>query len=110
MRNLLALIGLVVVGFGAIGWYCGWYKLSVSKGSDGKREVRTTLDTDKVADDSSAFFQKVGKLIEQRAEQAGKDGTPQPAVGPVSTPGPGSKDAASQGGWFLGPTNPGKGQ
>jgi len=107
MRNLLALVGLLVVVGGAVGWYCGWFKLSVSKGTDGKPAITTTVDTQKVSDDSSAFFQKVGKLIEEKSHQSGTDDkTAQPAVSPGNTPAP---DGASPGGWFV-PGKNGKGQ
>src|SRR4051794_8857706 len=53
MRNLLALIGLVVVGFGGIGWYLGWYHLSVAKGPEGTVEIKVDVDSKKVADDAS---------------------------------------------------------
>jgi hypothetical protein len=108
MRNLLALVGLLVVVVGAVGWYCGWFKLSVSKGTDGKPAITTTVDTQKVSDDSSAFFQKVGKLIEEKSQQTGPDGNaPQPATTPGNTPAP---DSTSQGGWFTPGKNGSKGQ
>jgi hypothetical protein len=87
MRNLLALIGLVVVGFAAIGWYCGWYKLTVLKGTDGKPEIRTTVNTDKVTEDSSAFFQRMEQLVNQKVHPDDPK-SPQPAVTPGNTPGP----------------------
>ncbi|MFO0822939.1 MAG: hypothetical protein U0792_07445 [Gemmataceae bacterium] len=102
MRNMLALVGLLVVGFGVIGWYCGWYKLHVSKNQQGNFEIETEVQTKKVLEDSSTFFQKVGKMA---SDQAGKDG--QPSGTPAGTPGPGStptKDKDSfQGGWLLTP-------
>ena len=51
MRNLLALFGLLIIGFVGIGWYMGWYKLSVSKSSDGNLEIKTNVDTKKVGAD-----------------------------------------------------------
>jgi hypothetical protein len=104
MRNLLALIGLLVVGFAGIGWYCGWYKLSVSKGTEGKPEIKTTVDTDKVADDSAAFFKRMGQLVGEKVRQSDPKGG-QPATTPGATPGPvapATGDSA-KGGWFLGP-------
>ncbi|VTU02350.1 unnamed protein product [Gemmataceae bacterium] len=86
MRNLLALIGLLVVGFGGIGWYCGWYKLSVGKGLDGNLQIETEVKTKKVVEDSSSFFQKVGKIASDKLEKDGKDS--QPVSAPVATPGP----------------------
>lgn len=87
MRNLLALIGLVVVGFAAIGWYCGWYKITVTNGTEGKPEVKTTVNTDKVTEDSTAFFKRMGQLVSEKAKQTeSQDG--QPSVAPSNTPGP----------------------
>jgi hypothetical protein len=87
MRNLLALIGLVVVGVAAVGWYCGWYKLTVTKATDGKPEIKTTVDTDKVTQDSSAFFKRMEQLVTEKVRQDEQKST-QPAVAPGNTPGP----------------------
>jgi hypothetical protein len=103
MRNLLALIGLVVVGFVVVGWYCGWYKLTISKGTDGKPEIKTILDTEKVSDDTSSFFRKVGQLIEEKTP-TGADGKATPPAGsPGNTPGPGTsrQEGTTPGGWFT---------
>jgi hypothetical protein len=82
MRNLLALIGLAVVIFGGVGWYCGWYKLSVNRGQDGNLQISTEVDTHKVSEDSSSFFKKVGQMVGDKANNG------QPSAPPVSTPGP----------------------
>ena len=106
MRNVLALIGLLVVVFAGVGWYCGWYQLSVSKGKEGKPEITTTVNTDKVADDSAAFFKKVGQAITERTQQADPKGAP--PTPPGNTPGPVTpqKGDAPKDGWFLAPTKP----
>jgi hypothetical protein len=89
MRNLLALIGLVVVVGGGAGWYLGWYKFSFSKGTEGNLQIKTDVDTKKVEDDSSTFFKKatstIGNHIEQSAQDA-KNSAPNGAPG--GTPGP----------------------
>ncbi|MCE9565665.1 MAG: hypothetical protein K8U57_26885 [Planctomycetes bacterium] len=109
MRNLLALVGLFVVGFAGIGWYCGWYKLSVGRATDGNLQIDTEVQTKKVVEDSSSFFQKLGKMATDKANQDG-----QPTTAPVSTPGPGvaappppapTKDN-SLSGWLLSPQKP----
>jgi hypothetical protein len=118
MRNILALIGLFVVGFAAIGWYCNWYTLKVDRGPEGTLQIQTEVHTDKVADDSSAFFEKVGQII---GEKGGKKS--QPTTTPGNTPGPAAptapatgKDGAKpqtqlqsggfDGGWLLSPSKP----
>jgi len=104
MRNLFALVGLVVVGFAGIGWYCGWYKLSVGKAKDGKIQIETEVQTKKVVEDSSSFFQKLAKMASDKANE-----DRQPTTTPVGTPGPGAappplpaKDNVLSG-WLLSP-------
>ncbi len=87
MRNLFALIGFAVVTFAVVGWYCGWYQLSVSTNSSGQTEIKTVVHTQKVADDSTAFFQGLGKLIQDKMAKGTDKGT-DPAAGPAT------KDAA----------------
>ena len=98
MRNLLALVGLLVVVFAAVGWYCGWYKISVNREPDGNLQIKTNVDTDKVVNDSSAFFEKVGQLVGERGEKS-----PQP---PAKTPAPSTKGDNFDGGWLLSPSKP----
>jgi hypothetical protein len=85
MRNLFALIGILVVGFGGLGWYLGWYKVNVSKNSDGSMQIQTDVDTKKVTTDSSAFFQKVGQMVDDKVQQSGPSGTT-PTTTPANTP------------------------
>lgn len=86
MRNLLALVGLAVVLFAGLGWYLGWYKLSVSKNEDGKLQIKADVDTQKVKDDSGTFFKNAAEAIGRKLESDPKDakgapaGTPGPAV------------------------------
>lgn len=87
MRNLLALIALIILGFAAVGWYCEWYTFTVTKGPQGKPEIKTTVDTEKVSDDSEAFFKRMGQLIGEKAKESDPKGVP-PAVAPGNAPGP----------------------
>jgi hypothetical protein len=86
MRNILALIGLFVVGFGAIGWYCNWYTLKVDRTPEGTLQIKTEVHTDKVADDSGAFFEKLGQIAGEKGDRPGRKS--QPATTPGNTPGP----------------------
>lgn len=87
MRNLLALIGLLVVGAGGVGWYMGWYKLSLTRTGDGNLEIKTDVDTNKVTTDGSNLLKNISAAVENKANQAAKDATP-PAGTPGATPGP----------------------
>ncbi|HEY1186274.1 MAG TPA: hypothetical protein VGE74_01395 [Gemmata sp.] len=89
MRNLLALVGLAVIVFGGVGWYMGWYKLNVSKSTDGNLQITTDVDTKKVNSDSSEFLKNIGTVIGSHVEKAAQDAkTAPPPSAPGGTPGP----------------------
>jgi len=87
MRNLFALIGILVVGLGGVGWYLGWYKVHVSKNPDGEIQIQTDVDTKKVSGDSSAFFQRVEQVVNEKTQQANPNGASTPTTTPANTPG-----------------------
>ncbi len=84
MRNLLALFGLLVLGFGGGGWYMGWYKLSVTRGTDGNLEIKTDVDTKKVTTDSSEALKNISSVVGNQVDKAAQEAK---AVAPASTPG-----------------------
>ncbi len=86
MRNLLALVGAVVVGVGGAGWYLGWYKLDISKGIDGKHEIKTTVNTDKLTEDSGTAIKQVGAFIGEHIDKAKQDAKPATTPGPLTIP------------------------
>ena len=89
MRNVLALIGLLVIGFLGLGWYMGWYKLSISRGSDGNLQITTNVDTKKVGSDSSEFFKNAATMIGSHVEKTAQDAkNSTPPGAPGVTPGP----------------------
>lgn len=100
MRNLLALIGAVVVGFAVIGWYCGWYQLGISKTHEGNLHVETNVNTKKVVDDSGAFFKKAGETVGGHLERATGD---KQAPTPGGTPGPQDQQKVTLFGFDLSP-------
>lgn len=89
MRNLLAFIGLLVVGFGVAGWYLGWYKLNVSRSIDGNLQIQADVDTKKVTSDATEGFKNLSTAVEKQADKAAKDTNTSPPTGtPGTTPGP----------------------
>lgn len=83
MKNILALIGALVIGFVVVGWYLGWYQLGITKTPDGTLHVETNVNTQKVANDSGDAFKKAGAFVSDHLE---KPQSPPPPAG--STPGP----------------------
>lgn len=68
MRNLLALIGLVVVVFGVLGWYKGWYSISSDKGT-----LQVEVNKAKVISDSKQIVEK-GEGLLKNAESGASPG------------------------------------
>ena len=102
MRNILAAIGALVVGFGGAGWYFGWYKLNVTKAPDGNPQITTTINTQKATEDVKTGTKRGWDLIEDQARKAAEENkgnaTPAATPGPISTPQP--ADAPQSGGVF----------
>lgn len=71
MKNILALIGLVVVVFAGAGWYLGWYKLeSVAKSANGETNVSVKVDTSKIGDDAASFHERIADLMSKVEDKA----------------------------------------
>ena len=66
MRNLLALVGLVVVGFVGVGYYLGWYHFSWLPGKDGKQHINVEVDTKKIGADGQKGLDKVGEFTKDK--------------------------------------------
>lgn len=88
MKNLLALIGALVVGFAVAGWYLGWYKLGITKTSDGNLHVETNVNTKKVVDDSGDALKKAGAFVGDHLEKTAQDAKSGQQPTPGTTPGP----------------------
>lgn len=70
MKNLLALVGTVVVIVAGAGWYLGWYKFSTESG-----HMKVDLDLKKAAEDVKKGGNAVENLIEKGTEKK-VDGLP----------------------------------
>lgn len=64
MKNLLALVGAVVVLVAGLGWYLGWYKFSSESG-----HLKVDLDTQEVAKDLKKGRDAVSNIIDQNAKK-----------------------------------------
>ena len=69
MKNLLALVGAVVVLVAGLGWYLGWYKVGVSNGTG---EVK--VDLNKVKADIKKEKETVGEFIKEHENSKGVPG------------------------------------
>jgi hypothetical protein len=78
VKNLLALLGALVVAFAGVGWYLDWYKIQSSTDSAGHREVNIDLNTKKINADISKGAEKVEKVIEHKQSTGTDNPTPPP--------------------------------
>jgi hypothetical protein len=63
MRNLLALVGAVVVLVVGLGWYLEWYKLGTEPAGSGHRKVNADVNTDKITEDLKKAREAVGGIL-----------------------------------------------
>ena len=63
MKNILALIGVVVVLFAGVGWYYGWYKIGAEPTESGHRKFNVDINTKEIAGDLNKVKEKVGDII-----------------------------------------------
>ena len=66
MRNFLAFVGLIVVGFVGVGYYMGWYKFDLSPGKEGKQHLNVEFDTKKIGTDVEKKFDQGLSKISRR--------------------------------------------
>ncbi len=97
MRNMLALIGLVVVTFFGVGWYRGWYSFEMSPGENGKKRIQFDVDTSRIASDAKQATQRIeqiandpnaSKVAAPDAKKTEFVGPPVPTDVPVGPPAP----------------------
>lgn len=63
MKNILALVGLLVVGFAGGGWYLGWYKIGTEPSGAGVTKIDVDVDTNKIKQDLQSGAKKVGDFV-----------------------------------------------
>jgi len=69
MRNLLALVGMLVVTFAVVGWYRGWYNLKTEADAAGHREVNIDINGLKIKQDLNKGRQKLQGVIDTKAKE-----------------------------------------
>jgi predicted negative regulator of RcsB-dependent stress response len=73
VRNLLSLVGFVVVVFLGLGWYLGWYQFAISKNTNGNTNISFDVNTNKIKDDASKGASRVGEFVDSlKKEPAGE--------------------------------------
>jgi hypothetical protein len=71
MRNLLALVALLLLAFAGIGWYRGWYKVETEPSSPGHQSVNIDFNRDKIVEDSARGVKKVEEKLQKVLNQDG---------------------------------------
>jgi hypothetical protein len=63
MRNLLALLGAVLLAFGTTGWFRGWYRVETLPAEPGQSAFRIDVDRRKVAADVTGAVKGVVRAL-----------------------------------------------
>jgi hypothetical protein len=76
MKNLLALVGAVVVLVAGLGWYLGWYKIGAEKSDPGHPKFNVEVEADKIKADLKKGKETVGEFIKEHESGKGVPGLP----------------------------------
>lgn len=68
MKNMLALVGLVIVGFLGVGWYLDWYKAKTTLTPSG-RHIEAEVNTPKITQDLSKAKEKVRDILTKETDK-----------------------------------------
>jgi hypothetical protein len=72
MRNLLALVGAIVVTVGGLGWYLDWFKIRNNPAPAGYRSLNIDINTGKISEDIHRGTARVQEALEKRSETEAK--------------------------------------
>ena len=72
MRNLLALVGAVVVIVAGLGYFLGWYKLGVESGSPGHPKFNVEVESDKIKQDLKKGREEVSEILHNGSSSVNK--------------------------------------
>jgi len=65
LKNLLALVGLVVVAFAGAGWYLGWYSFATQDDANGQHHIKIQVNASQVTSDLSKGKDKVIMILDR---------------------------------------------
>ena len=77
MRNLLALLGLLLVVFLGVGYYRGWYDLTKTPTSTGQ-SIQIDVHTKKIGEDVERGGKAVGEKIHDLIDKKDSEKPPAP--------------------------------
>jgi hypothetical protein len=76
MKNLLALVGAVVVLVVGLGWYLQWFKFGSESGTPGHPKFNVEVEADKIKADLKKGKATVGEFIKEHENGKGVPGQP----------------------------------
>jgi len=69
MGRLLMFLLLIVLAVVGLGLYLGWFEFSSSGDTDGKRDIKLTIDTSRIKSDVEGVEQRIKKAIRGTEKQ-----------------------------------------
>jgi hypothetical protein len=63
MRTLLIFLLVIVVAVGALGFYLGWFEFGSSTGPEGRRDIKLTIDPNKVKSTVTGVEERIKKAV-----------------------------------------------
>jgi hypothetical protein len=82
MRNLLALVGLLVVLFLGIGYHQGWYNIARQSAPDGTQRFQVDFHSERFTKDTQHVLERGGQFISDLGSKSGEGERKSEFVGP----------------------------
>jgi hypothetical protein len=87
MKNLVYLLFLALVAFGAVGYFLNWYQFTDTKSTTGHRRLTLDIDANKVREDVQKGETKLNQALENyRSEPLAPSSAPTPVDSKQLTP------------------------
>lgn len=79
MKNFLAGLAFLVVGFIVVGWYLNWFAVKVTPTNDGRHHLNVNFNTPKFTEDVKAGKEKLVKILDNAKDKKDKNNGSQTA-------------------------------
>lgn len=73
VRNLLSLVGFIIVAFLGLGWYLDWYRLGIRTGDSGNTQISFDVNTNKIKDDGRKGLTRAGEFVDSLKKETVDD-------------------------------------
>lgn len=69
MRNMLAFLAFLLLGFLGLGWYLDWYRIDKISTGSGRSSFQIEIDRNKIGEDSRKILKQGSEKIQEALDE-----------------------------------------